>query len=80
MKTLPKIKSVLQQFDLQAVQNGTLLSALQLIMLSNALTKFGCAIKQITEKKVIFCNYTLEYMNTASALAACSCVMAGLLL
>jgi len=45
MKTLPKIKSVLQQFDLQAVQNGTLLSTLQLITLSNALTKFGCAIR-----------------------------------
>jgi len=45
METLPKIKSVLQQFDLQAVQNGTLLSALQLIMLSNAPNKFGCAIR-----------------------------------
>lgn len=45
METLPKIKSVLQQFDLQAVQNGAFLSALQLIMLSNALTKFSFAIR-----------------------------------
>lgn len=45
MKTLPKIKSVLQQFDLQAVQIGMLLRALQLIMLSDAPAKSGCAIR-----------------------------------